>query len=371
MNLWNTNPGHRLVRAAIFGASLTAASLFAATNFTQHNTVADTSGVADNTDPNLVGTWGISASPTSPFWVSNTSNGTSTLYNTAGVPNALVAQVPPSAAGKSKTGTPTGQVWSGYGAGNFEIAAGRAATFIFATLDGTISGYNGTGTPNVGLMFDDGARGSSYTGLGIGVSAIGPTLYAANFGLRRIDTFDKNYKPVSLPGGGFQDVDLPGGYAPFNIQRFGQRLYVTYALSDGKGGWISGPGTGLVNVFDVNGNLLQRVVPNNSNLNVPWGLAVAGQNFGAFSYALLVGNFGDGTIVAFDPITGNYLGTMQDGKGNNLSIDGLWGLQFGSQGSTGNANGGDATALYFAAAPSNGQHGLFGFLRPAADSLVP
>jgi uncharacterized protein (TIGR03118 family) len=363
--------GNQSIRAGVLIAALTASSLVAATNFTQHNTVADVAGVADNTDPNLVGTWGISASPTSPFWVSNTTNGTSTLYNTAGVPNALVAQIPPSASGKSKTGSPTGQVWSGYGAGNFEVAPGRAATFIFATLDGTISGYNGAGTPNVVIMFDDGAKGSVYTGLGIGVSAVGPTLYAANFGLGRIDAFDKNYKPVTLPGGGFQDPDLPGSYAPFNIQRFGQRLYVTYALWDGKGGWVNGPGTGLVNAFDLNGNLVQRLVPNNNNMNAPWGLAVAGQNFGVFSYSLLVGNFGDGTISAFDLNSGNYLGSMQDGKGNKLSIDGLWGLQFGSQGSTGNANGGDATALYFSAAPSNGQHGLFGFLRPAADSLVP
>jgi len=368
----NLKLGKSLACASAVVAALTAAPLWAATNFVQRNLVADVAGVAENTDPNLVGTWGISASPTSPWWVSNTTNGTSTLYNGVGVPNtAVVAQVPPSAVNKGKPGSPTGQVWSGYGAGNFEIAPGRAATFIFATLDGTISGYNGGGTPNTLLMFDDGAKGSSYTGLAIGISSAGPTLYAANFTKSRIDTFDKTYKPVTLPGGGFVDVDLPAGYAPVNIQRFGQRMYVAYALANGQGGWVSGPGTGLINVFDVNGNLLQRVVPNNQNLNVPWGLAVAGQNFGVFSYALLVSNFGDGTIVAFDPITGNYLGTMQDGKGNNLSIDGIWGIQFGSQGMGGNANGGDATALFFAAAPSAGQHGLFGYLRPATDSIIP
>ncbi len=169
----------------------------------------------------------------------------------------------------------------------------------------------------------------------------------------------------------FSDPDLPGGYSPSNIQRFGERLYVTYGLSDGKGGFLNGQGTGLVNAFDVNGNMVQRVVPSNDHMNVPWGLAIAGQNFGVFSYSLLVGNFGDGTISAFDPVSGDYIGTMQDGKGNNLSIDGLWGLQFGSQGSTGNANGGDATFLYFAAAPSGGTHGLFGTVRPMADSVNP
>ncbi len=368
-----SNTMKKITTSLCFAAVLTLAlapATFAATNFTQRNLVSDTAGAAENTDPNLVGTWGISASPTSPFWVSNTTNGTSTLYNTAGVPNALVVQVPPSAANKGKTGTPTGQVWNGYGAGTFEIAAGRSAAFIFATLDGTISGFSGAATPNVAVMVDNSSSGAVYTGIGIGVSAAGPTLYAANFAAGTIDTFDKNYKPVAVFGG-FKDPDLPGGYFPTNIQRFGQRMYVTYGMSDGGGGFAVGSGTGLVNVFDQNGILMQRLVPNNSHMNVPWGLAVAGANFGSFSYALLVGNFGDGTISAFDPITGDYLGTMQDGKGSNLAIEGLWALQFGSQGSLGNANGGDATALYFAAAPGGGQHGLFGSLRPAADSLVP
>ena len=341
-----------------------------ATNFTQHNLTADTAGAADNTDPNLIGTWGISASPTSPFWVSNTTTGTSTLYNGIGVANATVVQVPTSANGGAKTGTPTGQVWSGYGVGNFEIAAGRNASFIFASLDGTISGFNGGGTPNIGRMVDNGAKGAVYTGLGIGISAAGPTLYAANFAAGTIDTFDKNYKPVLLSGS-FLDPDLPAGFSPTNIQRFGRRMYVTYGQPDGNGGFVYGAGSGLVNVFDVNGNLLQRLIPASAHMNIPWGLAIAGANFGSFSYSLLVGNFGDGTISAFDSETGNYLGTMQDGKGNNISIDGLWGLEFGSQGMGGNANGGDATALFFAAAPSGGTHGLFGNLRPMADSIIP
>ena len=360
MHKWKT-----LMHANVCAAALTAASAFAATNFVQHNLVADTDGVADNTDPNLVGSWGISESPASRIWVSNAASGVATEYNTAGV-GVIAAIIPPSANSKLKSGLPTGQVWSGYGAGFFEVAPAKPANFIFATLDGTISGNNGGAT----IVVDNGSKGAVYTGLGIGVSKAGPTLYAANFGNGSIDTFDKNFKPVMLAGG-FVDPDLPGGYAPTNIQRFGQRLYVTYSLPDGHGGFITGPGVGLINAFDLNGNLVQRLVPSNTNLNVPWGLALAGPNFGVFSYALIVGNFGDGTIAAFDPETGDYMGSMQDGKGNNLSIDGLWGLQFGSQGSSGNANGGDATTLYFAAAPSGGAHGLFGALRPAADSINP
>jgi uncharacterized protein (TIGR03118 family) len=352
-------------------AALLSAPLFGATNFVQTNLVADTAGAAAVTDPNLVGTWGMSATATSPFWVSNTANGTSTLYTvTSAAPatatvSTTVAVVPPSANNKNaKAGLPTGQVSNGYGTGNFEVAAGHPSSFIFATLDGTISGWYG-GVPNNGAIIgvDNGAKGAVYSGLAIGVSSVGPTLYAANFSQGTIDTFDHNFQPVTLPGG-FQDPSLPASYYPSNIQRYGRRLYVTYNLSDGTGSFsFGGPGTGLIDVYDVDGNLLQQLVPNNQALNLPWGLAVTGANFGSFSYALIVGNFGDGTISAFDLNTGNYLGTMQDGKGNNISIDGLWGLQWGNLG-----NGGDPGTLYFAAAPAGGQHGLFGSLRPGPDA---
>jgi uncharacterized protein (TIGR03118 family) len=352
--------------------ALFAAPIFAATNFVQVNLIADVAGVAAVTDPNLVGTWGISESSSSPFWVSNTANGTSTLYTVTeaapAVPvvNALVAVVPPSAMNKGKSGLPTGQVNNSYGAGNFEVVATHPASFMFATLDGTISGWYGGVANNTAIIaVDNSSTGAVYTGLAIGVSSIGPTLYAANFSAGTIDVFDHNFKPVTFPGG-FRDADLPASYFPSNIQRYGRKLYVTYNLSDGTGSLsYSGPGTGLVDVFDLNGNLVSRLVPNNQHLNLPWGVAVTGANFGSFSYALIVGNFGDGTISAFDLDSGDYLGTMQDGKGNNLSIDGLWGLQWGNGGS-----GGDPGTLYFASAPSGGQHGLFGSLKPAADSTL-
>jgi uncharacterized protein (TIGR03118 family) len=351
--------------------ALSTAPAFAATNFVQTNLIADQSGAANVTDPNLVGTWGISESAGSPFWVSNAGNGTSTLYTvtesaaTTPVVSSTVVMVPPSAANKGKPGVPTGQVNNGYGAGNFVVVPGHAASFIFATYDGTISAwYGGIANNTAMVMVDNSANAAAYTGLAIGVSSQGPTLYAANFSNDTIDTFDKTFKSVTLAGG-FQDNDLPTSYFPFNIQRFGRRLYVTYAYSDSHGSLAyAGPGTGLVDVFDMDGNLIQRLVPNNQHLNLPWGLAVTGANFGAFSYALIVGNFGDGTISAFDLTSGNYLGTMQT-NGSNLSIDGLWGLQWGNGG-----NGGDPGTLYFAAAPSGGQHGLFGSLKPASDSTL-
>src|SRR5438105_4265105 len=189
------NPRKKSICASgVFAAALLVAPSFAATNFLQTNLVADVAGVAAQTDPNLVGTWGISTSSGSPFWVSNTSNGTSTLYTygfALGVPSATtvptvsatVAIIPPSASSQNKTGTPTGQVNNGYGAGNFELSAGKPASFIFATLDGTISGWANAQDPrNAVIMVDNGSKGAVYSGLAIGISSAGPTLYAANFG---------------------------------------------------------------------------------------------------------------------------------------------------------------------------------------------
>jgi len=323
-----------IAAASALAAILSCAPAFAATNFILTPLISDQAGAAAVTDPNLVGTWGISISASSPFWVSNTGNGTSTVYTvssatpatlTAPTISTTVVSVPPSANNKSsKTGTPTGQVVNGYGIGNLDVTPASGSTaavgsnFIFATLDGTIAARNGSTSV---IEVDNGAKGAMYTGLALGVSNAGVTLYAANFSQGTIDTFDKNWKPITMAGG-FQDSDLPNSYYPSNIQRYGRRLYVTYNLSDGSGSFgYGGPATGLVDVFDLNGNLLQRLVPSNQYLNLPWGVAVTGANFGSFSYALVVGNFGDGTISAFDLNSGNYLGTMQDGKGNNISIN--------------------------------------------------
>ncbi len=365
----------------VLAAALLSAPAFAATNFVRTDLIADMDGVAAVTDPNLTGAWGITASSSSPFWVSNAASGTLTVYSVSSatpatltaptVASVVVATLPSANNKASKTGIPTGQVDNGYGVGNLDVTPASGSTaavgssFIFSTLDGTISARNGSTSV---IEVDNGAKGAVYTGLALGVSNAGVTVYAANFSQGTIDTFDKNWKPIAMPGG-FLDSDLPGGYYPSNIQRYGRRLYVTYNFSDGAGSFgYGGPGTGQINVFDLNGNLVQRLVPGNQHLNLPWGVAVTGANFGSFSYALVVGNFGDGTISAFDLESGNYLGTMQDGKGNNISIGGLWALQWGNGGS-----GGDAGTLYYAASPGAGpsgfsQHGLFGSLKPGPDA---
>jgi len=352
-----------VIKGALCALAISAAFAATPTNFVQHNLVADTSGVADKTDPNLVGGWGMSSSPTSPLWVSNVAGGTATVYQSDGTVVALVVTIPPSANGQAKQGTPTGQVWNGAGAGTFAVN-GTAASFIFCTIDGTIAAWNNGAGSSAVTMVDNGGK-AAYLGLGIGTSAAGPTLYAANFLTGNIDTFDQNFQPITVAGG-FWDPDRDSDLLPTNIQRFGRRMYVTYGYSNGQGGFATGPSTGMIEVFDVNGNLLQRLVPENDTLNVPWGMAVTGANFGQFSYALIVANFGDGTIAAFDLNSGNYLGKMQDGQGNNIAIDGLWGLIWGNGGS-----GGAANTLYFAAAPSGGAHGLLGSLVPAADSRTP
>jgi len=348
------------IRTGLAAAAIMGVACAQNMHYVQTNLVSDTAGNATNTDPNLKGLWGVSQSPTSPFWVSDTASGLSTIYTAAGVPSATVVTVPPGSKTTSKTGSPTGQVNNG--TGGFKLANGNPASFIFATFDGTISAWNGGTTATV--MVDNSGTGASYTGLTIGISERGPTLYAANLGQGRIDTFDTNFKSIQLSGG-FLDVGLEPFYSPFNVQRFGHKIVVTYANPTPRTRYTTGPGSGAVNIFDLNGLIMQRVTSEGA-LNAPWGVAFAPVQFGAFSSSLLVGNFADGQINAYEPFTGTWIGTMQDAKGNPLSIPGLWALQFGA----GSTNGGDAISLYFAA-DIDGTHGLFGSLRPAADSIQP
>ena len=372
-------PWKKSIYRASIAAALLAAPMFAATNFQVTNLVSDQDGVAAITDPNLKGVWGISESATSPFWVSNVAGGTSTLYAVTEaaptmptIPN-LVVIIPPGSHQLFPIGLPTGQVNNSYGAGNFEVVAGKPGSFLFASLDGTITGwYGGIANNTAAIMVDSGDK-AFYTGLGIGVSVSTntPVLYAANF-KGAVEVFDNNFSPISAPGG-FVDPNLPAGYYAFNVQRFGRRVYVTFAPSDGARSIatsfnMGGPGAGVIDVFDTDGNLLQTLVAQDPHLNLPWGMAVTGANFGAFSYALIVGNFGDGTISAYDLNSGAYLGTMQDGNGNNIQIPGLWGLQWGNGG-----NGGDPGTLYFGASQPTAAgvfHGLFGSIKPMPDSLL-
>jgi uncharacterized protein (TIGR03118 family) len=317
------------------------------------NLVSDIPGVALVTDPNLKNPWGMSSSMTSPIWVSDNKTGLTTLYNGDGQPfplgSPLVVTIPPP--GGAPLGTiaaPTGQVFNDSGGGF------NGAVFMFATEDGTISYWKG-GTSAV-LAVDSSPSGAVYKGLAIA----GNRLYAANFNAGRIDVFDNSFSPITVPGG-FIDPNIPAGFAPFNIQNIGGTLYVTYAQQDAaKHDDVAGAGNGFVDAFNADG-VLQMRVATNGNLNSPWGLALAPAGFGDFSNDLLVGNFGDGRINAFDPSTDAFLGQLTDGSGNPITIEGLWGLRFGNGG-----NGGDPNALFFTAGiPGDGSiedHGLFGRL---------
>jgi len=306
--------------------------------------------------------WGISESGTSPFWIADAGTGLSTLYSSIGSPISLVVTIPASKAAMSGTaGTPTGTVYNG--TTGFAIATGDPAAFIFATLDGTISGWNhSVNATTAQVMVDNSASGAVYTGLAIGTSGSNTYLYAANFSNGTIDVYDSTFTAVTLPSA-FQDSNLPAGYAPFNVQNIAGNLYVAYALQNtAKNFPVTAAGDGYVDVYSPAGTLMQRLVSGGA-LNAPWGLAIASSGFGDYAGDLLVGNFGDGTINVFNPTTGVSIATLDDVYGIPIAIPNLWALQAGNGGS-----GGDSNAIYFTAGipgPDMGNHGLFGRIQAA------
>lgn len=330
-----------------------------ATNaYIQHNLVADTSGIADLTDPNLVNPWGIAISATSPFWISDNGTGLATIYSTSSSATVTISatkvSIPPGAATGDKTGPVSGQVNNSTTV--FVLANGTKASFIFCTEDGTISAWNG-GTAATNEV-DNSSKGAVYKGLALGGTATAPQLYVANFNAGTVEVYDGNFAPVTLASGAFTDSQLPAGFAPFNIANINGKLYVAYAKQDAmKHDDVAGPGNGYIDVYDMNGGSLQRLVISGA-LNSPWGMAIAPANFGVFSNDLLVGNFGNGQINAYDPSAGTSLGALQNTNGNTISISGLWALQVGN-----GKSGGDTNAVYFTAGPGGEAHGLFGSLQ--------
>jgi uncharacterized protein (TIGR03118 family) len=338
-------------------ASAQRAQADGANSFTQTNLVSDIPGMAKTTDPNLVNPWGVSFSSGSPFWISDNKTGLATLYNGAGDIMSLVVTVPPPLGGIPPS-APTGQVFNG-NPGDF-----GGSHFIFATEDGTISAW--TGGTVASLHVDLSPAGAVYKGLAMGSVGGSSYLYATDFHNGTIDVFDNGFSPHTLGAGAFTDPNLPKGYAPFNIENINGMLYVTYAKQDAaKHDDISGPGNGFVDVFSTDGVLQTRLISRGS-LNSPWGMAIAPTGFGNFGNDLLLGNFGDGTINAFDPSTGNFLGQLDGANGMPLINLGLWDLTFGNGG-----NGGSKSDLFFTAGiPGDGMvedHGLFGSIVPTPE----
>jgi uncharacterized protein (TIGR03118 family) len=346
------------LRAGILCAAL-ACSLSAANSYLVHNLVSDLPNTADHVDSNLVNPWGIAFSPTSPFWIGNNGTGTSTLYNGSGTAIALVVTIPSPTA-------PTGGAVSGVifnSTKSFLLQNGKPASFLFCTEDGTIAGWNG-GTA-AALLVDNSATTAVYKGCAIGGTSSSTLLYAADFRHGKVAVWDGNLNPVQFSNA-FIDPAVPAGFAPFNIMSLNGALYVTYAKQDDqKMDDVAGAGNGYVAIFNMAGGLQTNLI-DQGPLNSPWGLAIAPSTFGDFANQLLVANFGDGTINAFNPNTGAFAGTLNDPTGKPISFPGIWGLLFGNGGS-----GGDPATLYFTAgiAGPSGEpvesHGLFASIQAA------
>ena len=348
-----------------FTTVTTWAQLPSSQEYTRVNLVSDIAGVARFADPNLVNPWGLVSSATSPFWISDNGGNVSTLYNGQGqafpIGAPLVVTIPSPTAPTG--GTPTGVVFNG--SSDFVISQNTksgAALFLFATEDGTILGWN----PNVNLTSaviakDNSSTGAVYKGLAIASTANGNFIYATNFHAGVVEIYDKSFILVKT----FTDPNVDANFAPFGIQNIDGKLWVTFALQKlpDKHDDQAGPGNGYVDVFDTEGNLSRRFA-SHETLNSPWGLALAPVNFGKFSGQLLVGNFGDGRINAFDAAGGSFDGQMIDPEGNPLTINGLWALRFGA----GAPNNGRTDQLFFTAGIADESHGLFGFIHAGTNN---
>jgi uncharacterized protein (TIGR03118 family) len=314
---------------------------------------SDINAVGSFNDTNLVNPWGMSTSPSGPWWISDNTSGLSTLYIASGQPQGLVVTIPP--ASGSGTGSPSGTVYNA-SASDFKIH-GQATPFLFCTEDGTISGwYAGT---SAFIALNNSSNNAVYKGMALASANGHNYLYVANFYAATIEVYDGSYSPFSFGSNSFVDSTIPSGYAPFNIQLIGSSLVVTYAKQDAaKHDDVPGPGNGYVDVYDTQGNLQVRMA-HTLYLNAPWGVAQAPSSFSGFGNDLLVGNFGSGLITAYNLSTGAWIGNMQNVNALPVQIDGLWALTFGNGGSDGPTG-----TLFFTAGPYGEIHGIFGSITP-------
>jgi len=368
----------RLVRACVglMALTLVAAQAIPAQagvfrgSFRQTNLVSDIPGVAPLTDSNLKNPWGLSSSPTSPIWVSDNNAGVTTLYNGAGQKVFPLGQafitIPAPDGGPG--GTPTGTVFNG--TGDFVVSQGGKSgqsLFLFATEDGTVSGWNpGVNKASAVLAVDRsttvdaaGDVGAVYKGLTSGSVGTANYLYATNFRFATVEVFDTHFTLQNWAGA-FTDASIPAGFAPFGIQNIGGLIYVTYAKqNDQKHDDVKGLGNGYVDIYTTSGALVRRFASQGA-LNSPWGLAKAPSTFGNFHDAILVGNFGDGFISGF-AADGSFRGQLKSETNAPIQDDGLWGLRFGNGG-----NGGSADELFFSAGLNDEADGLFGKITAVA-----
>ena len=344
-----------LAAATLVAAPVSAANINSQNSYTVHPLVSDTGVGGSLVDTNLVNGWGITAGPTTPWWVANNGTDTSTLYRGDGSKVPLTVTVP---------GGPTGTVFNAV-ATNFLVSVGAAsgpARFIFANEDGEIRGWNPTVPAANSTVTEVGAPasgGASYKGLAIGSVGSNAYLYATDFHNAKVDVYNSGWTLQDWAGA-FVDPGIPSGFAPFGIQNLNGLIFVTYAKQDAEAGdEVAGEGLGYVSAFGTDGSFLGRVASRGA-LNAPWGLAWAPadpEKFGRFNGDLLVGNFGDGRINAFAWTPGGWeaRGHLKTADNHPLVIDGLWGIGFGN-----GSGSGPTTTLYFAAGPDDESHGLYG-----------
>ena len=336
-------------------------------HYTQTNLVSDTPGMAAATDPNLVNPWGLSRSSGSPWWISDNGPGLTTLYSGAGATIPLVVTIPPADSSSGAGGTPTGQIFNG--TSDFQLAPGLPARFIFVTEDGTVSGWNPGVNAASAVIKVNTKSASVFKGVAVATvvdQRVGALnfLYVADFRKGHVNVYDASFHRISLGEDAFQDDRIPSGFAPFNVQNIGGNIFVAFAEQDSaKHDEVDGAGLGYVDVFSPTGSLLRRL-QSGKWFNAPWGIAQASGDFGAYSHDILVGQFGSGEILAFDPVTGRYKGNLVDATNAPIAIEGLWGLAFGSGTGSGPAN-----SLYFTAGPGGEQHGLFGTITAVENQL--
>jgi len=336
--------------------------------YLQHNLVSDLPNVADHQDKNLINPWGNGFGST-PFWVGDNGTGLATIYNGIGTVNSTVVNIP-STAGVVTGGHVTGVMQNAFSSNTavLDVAAGKAASFLFCTGDGIIAGWNSSvDATHAKVMFDNSSSGANYTGCVLGGTATAPFIFAANFSNGTVDVFDggANLNP-GIYAHAFANAQVPAGYAPFNVANIGGQLYVTYAQqSPSHKTQAFEAGKGYVAIFNLSGVLISTLISQGA-LNAPWGLALAAPAFGPFGGDLLVGNLGDGTINAFNPTTGAQVGTLNGPNGAPISIQGLWAIAFGS-----GAQSEDPGTLYFTAGPGTlgtatdplYSHGLLGSIQ--------
>ena len=335
------------------GSSNSTSAPVQSSTFAMTALVSDGAVAAAHVDGNLKNPWGVAFNPNGFVWVADNGTNVATLYDGNGVPQSLIVAIPP---GKNGSASPTGIVFNGTQSFTVtENGKSGVAAFVFAGEGGTITAWApAVGPTNAFVMYDDGTGGAVYKGLALATMNNANFLYATDFHNNKIDVFNTSFNKVTMPGG-FKDPAMPAGFAPFGIQAIGSNLFVTYAMQDAaRHDDVAGAGLGMVDVYDTAGNLKQRFATG-SPLNAPWGIAQAPANFGSMSGAILIGNFGDGTINAFNASSGQSMGPLAGSNGKAIVEPGVWGIAFGN-----NLSNQPSNTLFFAAGPNDEADGVYG-----------